>query len=126
MDEVSVNPNAAPAAPALTAPVKKPRKPRTPKVKPPKKERVALGSITLVRIGPGRELNIMETQPPVDVASDINKVEQWAATIEGLAGMEGVRMIRMYNATLKVASSIKLRATLALDSREVPQSNQTA
>lgn len=108
------------------APAKKPRKPRTPKAKPPKKERVSLGEIALVRFDGCDRLVLMNVQPPTEVSHDINKVEQWASTQPGLAGMEGILMIRMYNAELKVTSAVKVSASIEiLKKKEVPQNQQT-
>lgn len=130
MDEPT-NTNAAPAAPAPVPAVKKPRKPRTPKAKPPKKERVLLGGIVLGSWDMDSEypdrpavFNKFREQPPADIANDVVKVAKWAEGQADLAKAGPITMIRQYNATLKVTSTVKLDSSIEII-KEVPQNQET-
>lgn len=110
--------------PGVETPIKKPRKPRTPKAKPPKKERVGLGLIRLV-VPYGIDLQFTENQPPDEVAHDAAKVATWAEGVPALCALgKPIKLVRLYNVSLTLQSSIKVTAKLELD-KEVPQSNQT-
>ena len=130
MDEVSVDPTAAPAAPA-PVPAKKPRKPRTPKVKPPKKERVLLGGIVLGTWDKDSEypnnppaFHKCSEQPPADIANDVVKVTKWAEGQPGLTEAGPITMMRQYNAELIVTSETRCKAGVYFK-KEVQQNQET-
>lgn len=94
---------------------KKPRKKRVPKAKPPKKQRVSMGGIQLATVHPfSGEVRLLTVQPPADIANDAQAVERWASTQDKLVGQEGIKMIRIYNATLVVEAETKIRAGLVI------------
>ena len=94
---------------------KKPRKKRVPKAKPPKKPRVSMGGIQLATVHPfSGEVRLLPVQPPADIANDAQAVERWAATQDMLVGQVGIKMIRVYNATLVVEAETKIRAGLVI------------